>query len=86
MANKRYLIDFICSSGGTVMITGKNKKDALKKLDDQDYVWNQVADQLDETRPSEFDIKFDKRSIVEDEDEGTDPYTDYKGPKSDEEE
>jgi hypothetical protein len=73
--NKRYLVDFTATVRGTVMIRGKNKKDALTNLKKEEHVWQQIDEVIDQTRTSEFDYEFDARSIIRDEDAGTDPWT-----------
>ena len=77
MKMKRYMVDFTARTGGTVLITGRTKKEALKNLRVADHVSDQIEDQLHDVRPHEFDIEFDERSIVVDQDEGTDPFTGF---------
>lgn len=74
---KRYMVDFTASTGGTVLITGRSKKEALRNLKRADHIDDQVQDQLYDMKPCDFDIEFDERSIVQDTDDGTDPFTNF---------
>ena len=85
MALKRYLVDFTATTGGTVMICGRNKKEALKNLKKADHIGDQLDDQLHNLKPYEFEISFDERSIVVDRDEGSDPFTGWTGDDEEEE-
>jgi hypothetical protein len=73
--SKYYIIDFKATITGPIRIKAQSKRQALEILKRAQYVWDQVEDQLHDAHPQDFDVVFVRESLTEDEDQGSDPYT-----------
>lgn len=73
MKEKYYVVDFTAKTYGSIRIKAKNKRDAYLKACEMDAAFDQMEDQMDCTKLSDFDYEFDDKSVCVDEDQFSGP-------------